>query len=360
MARIHSTVAIREKGLYTGHGLQRSVSRDSDLHNNESTDLGGLAVFHAYTILTLSRYGFTSLFRLSLICGLIAAAYAQGVRASQDTSPAVSNAAPLDLQVNAGYQFDDNVTRAGASPDQLSDQSLNLDLSKRLIFPLNANTRALLSFDLGGEKFRNFDGLSRFTAGVQGEWQYRSSAAFDAPTFALFGRVAAEQFQSALRDGYRYSVGVSVQQALTDRISLFGALSHNGRAADNSVFDNQDNAVRLNLDYQINAANTFYLGAEYRRGDSVTTTSPSSENASIATALVQNDDAYSGRQLTSYRFDGETVLTTLGYNLALNAQSSLDFSWRRIRTTPDLRENLISVPSRYTANQYLLVFLLRF
>ena len=356
-------MAIREKGLYTGNGPLRSGSGNSDLHNNESTDLGGLAVFHAYTILSLSRYGFASLLRLPLICGLIAAAHAQGARAAQDTSPAaptVTSTAPRDLQVNVGYQFDDNVTRAGASADQLSDQSISLDLSKRFIFQLNANTRALLSFNLDGEKFRNFDGLSRITAGVQGEWQYRASAAFDAPTFAVFGRVAAEQFQSDLRDGYRYAIGVSVQQALTDRISLFGALSHNGRNADNAVFDGQDNAVRLNLDYRINAANTFYLGAEFRRGDSVTTATPSNENAAIATALVRNDDAYPGRQFTSYRCDGDTVLTTLGYNLAVNAQSSLDCSWRRIRTTPDLRENLVAVPSRYSAHQYSVVYLLRF
>lgn len=50
----------------------------------------------------------------------------------------------------------------------------------------------------------------------------------------------------------------------------------------------------------------------------------------------------------------------LGYNLAVNARSSLDFSWRKIRTTPDMRESLVSLPSRYSANQYSLVYLLRF
>ena len=151
-----------------------------------------------------------------------------------------------------------------------------------------------------------------------------------------------------------------MRQVLTDRISYNAALSHNGRTADNQAFNSQDTAARLNLDYQVNSANTLYLAAEYRRGDSVTTTRPSSENLSIATALVPNDDAYPGRELTSYRFDGKTVLTTLGYNVGIGAQSSLDVSWRRIRTAPDLRGALISVPSTYVANQLSVVYLLRF
>ncbi len=267
---------------------------------------------------------------------------------------------PLDLRANVGYQFDDNVTRAGAKQDQLSDQTIRFDLSKRLAFALNPHTRALLAFNLGGEKSHNFAGLSRITGGVQGTLQYRSSAAFDAPTFALFGQVAADQFQSDLRDGYRYSLGLSVQQALTDRIGVFAAVAHNQRDADNPVFNNREGSARLNLDYQINSAHTIYLDVEFRRGDNVTTTSPSTENAQIATDLVRNDDAYPGRQLTSYRFDGKTALTTLGYNLGISAQSSLDFAWRRIRTTPDLRGSLITVPSTYIANQYSLVLLVRF
>lgn len=266
----------------------------------------------------------------------------------------------LDLQASIAYQYDDNVTRAGASSDQLSDQSINLDLTKRFIFALDTNTRALLSLNLDGEKFRHFDGLNRFTAGVQGEWQYRSSAAFDASTFALFGRIAADQFQSDLRDGYRYSIGISVRQALTDRISYFGAIAHNGRVADSNVFSGQENALRLNLDYQFNSAGTLYLGAEYRRGDSVTTATPSNENARIATVLVRNDDAYPGRGLTSYRFDGATVLTTLGYNLGLNTQSTLDFSWRRIRVRPEQAEQLSTIPSSYVTNQFSVAYLLRF
>lgn len=288
-----------------------------------------------------------------LMGGPCARAYAQ------ESAPAAS-ASPSNLGANFGYQFDDNVTRAGASPDRLSDQAVSLDLSKRLSFPLNAHMRTLLTFNLVGEKFQRFDGLSRLSGGVQGALQYRSSAAFDAPTFALFGRLAADRFQSELRDGYRFSVGASVRQALSDRMSVFGAVSRNQRAADNPVFNNRDYSARLNLDYQINPTNTIYLDAEFRRGENVTTTVPSSENAAIATALARNDDAYPGRQLTSYRFDGKTALTTLGYNLGVSAQSSLDFSWRRIRTIPDLRGSLITVPSTYIANQYSVVFLLRF
>ena len=126
---------------------------------------------------------------LALLGGLSARVYAQS---PPETRPALATAAALDVQANFGFQYDDNVTRSGVSADQLSDQVFSVDVSKRWVFPLHANTRALVTFNLGGEKFGRFNGLSRLTGGVQGAVQYRASAAFDAPTFAIFGRMAAD------------------------------------------------------------------------------------------------------------------------------------------------------------------------
>ena len=297
-----------------------------------------------------------------MVVGLSAGVHAQESQSSKvaTATPPLASAATRDIQLNLGLQFDDNVTRAGDSSVALNDQIYSFDLSKRLIFSVSENTRARLTFNLGANHFRRFDGLSHLVEGVQGELQYRASAAFGAPTFAIFASVSAEQFSSKLRDNYRYAVGLSVQQALTDRISYFGALSHQHRDAQNAVFTNTDNSARLNLDYAFNPNSTLYFGAEYRRGDIVTTTTPAAENARIATALVLDDDAFPGKGLTSYRFDGQSVLTTIGYNVSLNAHSAVDFSWRRIRSFPDLGATLTTISSNYVANQFSIVYLVRF
>lgn len=266
---------------------------------------------------------------------------------------------PIDVQVDAGYVYDDNVTRAKAGADQRSDSSYSVNVSKSGVFDLTEQSRFILTGSLGGERFQNFNGLSHLSASVEGEFQYRESSEFDAPTFGLFGRLTAEQYQSDLRDGYRYSLGVSVRQPLTDRINLFGALSHNERRGNSAVFNNSDDSIRINADYALSDHETLYASGEFRRGDIVSTGRASLENVSIAKVFVQ-DDAYPGGQFFSYKFTGSTLLTTLGYNLGLGSRDSLDFSWRRVESTPSLRPSFVTSPKSYIDNQWSITYLLRF
>ncbi len=266
---------------------------------------------------------------------------------------------PLDLQIEAGYQFDDNITRSRDAGSILSDSSYSANLGLPFVFLPSNNTRALLTFSLGGERFRTYDNLNRITGGVQGELQYRPSSEFGSPTFALFAHGFADEFESNLRDGFRYSAGVSWQQPITDRISLFGAISHNQRFAKSAVFDTRDYAGRFNIDYALTPTGTLYLTGEYRRGDSNSSAPSSLENINIST-VFNNDDAYPGRNFSVYRFDAKTVLSTLGYNWSIGPRDSLDFAWRRIETTPDARPSFAISPRSYTANQYSIIYLMRF
>jgi uncharacterized protein YhjY with autotransporter beta-barrel domain/mono/diheme cytochrome c family protein len=268
---------------------------------------------------------------------------------------------PEKIQLDVGYMFDSNVTRAKEKPDKRYDRAYSVNVGKGFVFKPDddrEDIRALVTYTLGGEKFQNYDGLSRAIAGVEGEFQYRTSADFDAVTFALFGRANAESFRSKLRRGYRYSVGFSARQSLTDKIDIFGAISHNERIGRSGVFNGRDNSVRLNLDYTLNDRETLYATAEYRRGHVVSTGSPSLENLAVADVFVL-DDAYPG-SLFSYRFDGRTVVSTIGYNLGFGPRHSVDMSWRRAQSTPDSRPSFATSPKSYIADQYSIVYLVRF
>jgi uncharacterized protein with beta-barrel porin domain/cytochrome c553 len=266
---------------------------------------------------------------------------------------------PIDVQLEAGAVYDDNVTRAKAGWDKLSDSFYALNVSKTFVKPLTEQSRLLLTATAGGDKFRNYNGLTRLHASGEVQYQFRASSEFDAPTYGAFAKVTAEGFESNLRDGYRFATGVSFRQALTDRIGIFGALSHNRRNASSKVFSTIDNSVRGNIDYALSQNEILYLGAEYRRGDIVSTGRPSLENATVANVLTQ-DDAYPGGQFFSYRLRASTVLLTMGYNLGLGPQDSIDFSWRHIRSTPGLRPGFVTSPRSYLANQLSAVYLMRF
>lgn len=267
------------------------------------------------------------------------------------------------VRVEAGYTWDDNLSRARDADDKLSDHVYSLNVGTGTNFPVTDHTRVVVTGFLNGEKHHTYTGLDRYSGGAQGEFQYRTSGEFDAPTFGIFARISLDEHDSQLRTGYRYSVGVSVRQSLTDRIDAFGALARNARNASSDVFDARDSSARFNLDYSLGRAGALYLGGEYRRGDSVTSAPASLTYTGLAHVSVQ-DDAYGNRQLLAYRYQARTVLWTLGYNLPLGPRDSIDFSWRNARSTPTSVGTSATYSaggsSSYSANQYSLAYLMRF
>ena len=277
----------------------------------------------------------------------------------------------LGIQVDAGYMFDDNVTRAQAGSQagsqagqgKLADSSYSVNLGKSMALPLSDHARVLLSGTVGGESFYQYDGLSRLSGGVLGEFQYRGSADFSTPTLGVFIRTFADQYHSDLRDGHRFSGGISIRQPVTDRIQLFAVVARNQRQSKSDVFDTRDRAARINLDYELSTTSTIYLGGEYRRGNLVTTGPAPSIYGKRGVAAL--DDAYPGQQIYSYRLDGATVISTLGYNLGFGSRDSIDFSWRRISSKLDDTSTTaiyaVNTPApSYIANQFTVVYLVRF
>jgi uncharacterized protein YhjY with autotransporter beta-barrel domain len=270
------------------------------------------------------------------------------------------------VRVEAGYTWDDNLTRARDTADKLSDQIYSLNLSQGTNFRVSDHTRVVVNGFVNGEKLHTYTRLDRFSGGVQGEFQYRTSAEFDAPTFGIFGRMSFDDYDSQLRTGYRSSVGLTVRQSLTDRIDAFAALASNARNARSDVFDARDRSARFNLDYSLGRAGSLYVGGEYRRGDTATSGPATPAYTGLANVSVQ-DDAYGSRSLLAYRYQARTELWTLGYNLPLGPRDSLDLSWRHARSTPTGAAAAATYSgggaggtSSYTANQYSLAYLMRF
>jgi hypothetical protein len=276
---------------------------------------------------------------LSCCCALLAPAHVR----SADANP---------VRVEVGYTRDDNVNRG--REEKLSDDIFNANVSTNAIFPVSEHARVLVTGFLNAEKLRSIEGLDRISLGVQGEVQYRTSAEFFAPTFAVVGRALLDEFNSGMRSGQRFALGVNLRQALTDRLNLFSALTASWRNAGNSVFDGKDHAARFNLDYALGRDATLYLGGEYRRGDTVTSAPDSPVYEAIA-KVDAPDDAYGDRGFVAYRYEAKTVLWTLGYNLRLGPNDSIDLWWRRAESTPTSAGSL-----RYTANQYSIGYLIRF
>jgi hypothetical protein len=280
------------------------------------------------------------------------------------TGPAVAPGSPWSIlnrvQVDFGYTYDDNVTR-GRTPDEiLTDQLLALNLSAGGTWRINDNARVAVTGVLNGERFKAYNGLSNLSGGLQTELQYRRSAAFDAVTFGAFARGWLDNYASHLRDGSHFAVGVNAQGAVTDRIGVYGELAWNQRHAQSDVWDLHYYSARVNLDYSLGRSGTVYLNGEYRRGNTVSDGQATLVNVRLAQVFVL-DDAFPGKQLFAYRNDARTWVSTLGYNLPLGQQASIDLSWRRAQGTPTDRPDFdVQGSLRYVVNQYSLFLLKAF
>lgn len=262
--------------------------------------------------------------------------------------------------VEAGYTFDDNVSR-GRDGERLADRIYTLSVGEPMPFRLGENKklRAVLTPSITLDKFQRWQGLGRFSVGGSAELQYRGSAAFDATTFALVGRASYDQFESDRRRGPRFFGGVNARRAVTDLIDAFAEVGYNVRDGRSDVFDTRDWTAKLNLDYSLGRRGVIYLSGEFRRGDMVSTGPSSLANVGLAEVFVP-DDAFPGMDLFAYRFQGRTVLGTVGWNYPLGPRDSLDLSWRRVYSSPLDRPSFDGGATRYNVNQYSLVYLMRF
>ncbi len=299
--------------------------------------------------LTLTIWACAASLALSTLLGTSARAQSS----AETTAPQKE----LDIQVEVGVIRDDNLTRANMVADRVQDNAAFVGISKPFNYSLTEHSRLVFTGLLGGEKFRRVDGLSRTYIGGEVEYQYRGSSAFDEPTYGAFLKLTAENFDSAQRDGNRVSVGLTLARSLTDRINLYGALSHNRRNASSEIFSSSENALRGNLDFQLTDRAQFYVGAEYRRGHIVSTGWPMMPGA-WAPGVWTMDDVFSG--MTTYRMRGKTTLLTLGFNYSLTPSQSVDLSLRRIQVKPTSDIAWTGVATSYNSNQLSLVYLLRF
>src|SRR5882672_12362665 len=261
------------------------------------------------------------------------------------------------FRAEASYTSDDNVTRAPKG-DALRDQALGVRVSAGGVIPISARTRVAVQGFAGTQRFSTYTGLSNTFIGTQGDFFFRSSGEFGAPTYGAFARTAKEEYESTLRDGYRHAFGVSVQKPVTDRVQLFGALTRNISDGKSTVFDARSTSLRGNVDWSPGRWDTVYLGAEYRTGDSVSTVSRNDPIRTLgfvntASKIIQ-DDAFNDTTRDAYRLKAHTLIATLGYNRAFGERHALDVSLRRAQSSVQ------NADLKYTANQISVAYLGRF
>ncbi|APV50591.1 hypothetical protein BWI17_13370 [Betaproteobacteria bacterium GR16-43] len=270
-----------------------------------------------------------------------------------------SEALAKPISIDFGFTYDDNVSRGRLDSEKRSDSLFSMGVGQEWVIPLGTNYRLVATPLVTAEKFRLYSGLGRFSGGMSGEVQYRTSGAFNAITFAVKGSAIYDQYESNLRSGGRYFLGVNARQSVTDKIDLFGEIGANRRDGKSEVFQLRDWSAKANVDYSLGRHGLIYAAGEFRKGDTFASGTAGLVNLAIADVFVA-DDAFNN-DLFTYRLEARTALGTVGFNRPLGPRDSIDFSYRRVQTDPTHKPSFeYSGPLRYIDNQYSIVYLLRF
>ncbi|MDD4965099.1 MAG: hypothetical protein PHI11_14400 [Gallionella sp.] len=260
--------------------------------------------------------------------------------------------------INVMYRLDNNVTRSNTPLDIRSDKSISLISGVNRSFRLGENAGITLNGLLEAEKFQVYSGLGHVSAGFKGELFTRNYD--ELPQFSFFIQSMADRYQSKLRDGGHHSFGVSVfkEGTIFDTTFSITRAIQNGQSA---VFNTRHTSANIRLGHKFLDSNSgsdrgsLHFSGEYQKGDSVSTGTPSLTLLDTATVFVK-DDVFITPQLVSYRTKAQTFLMTLGYNIPIADDYSLDISWQGIASYSDVIPPFLSANVPYRVSQFSVKF----
>lgn len=244
------------------------------------------------------------------------------------------------VDFSAEYLHDDNIGRAEADADQLSDNIALFSGALQIPQLLGERSGLLHVLRLEYDRHVDWDDLSVLTASAGTTLRYKPGAAYNSPWFEPSFNFALMQHQdSDIRDGTLLRAGLTVGSNLTDRLTARLGYRYDWRQAwDADVYDLGSHRLAGSVDFELTDRATLYGTLGWQTGEVVSTATPSPKvlNASEARAVdealserpdnaVRVGNYYQGERV-AYRLDADSLTGELGLNVALTRKLALDLS----------------------------------
>jgi hypothetical protein len=254
------------------------------------------------------------------------------------TSSAANAAWQFD--VDAGFLYDSNLTRAYEPADIRADSAFTLDGAAGSFWALSGADGLTLTADARTEAYHRFHGLNLLGVGASAAYKHKFGLGYAAPWIALTVSGAHDDYRGDIRDSDRFEVRAELGQRFTPEFdAAFGGRYERRHARNDEpvvpgisgrVFDLRGESVYARAGYAI--TDRLLLGAELavRRGDVVATTRPDLEIFVVSAAIAP--DPTFGPGFFAYRLRGTTDTAKVSASWALDDRSSLNFIYADERT----------------------------
>lgn len=246
----------------------------------------------------------------------------------------------LQIDVDSGFFYDSNLTRAYAPADIRADAAFTLDASAGSFWALSGADGLTLTAEARTELYHRFSGLNVIGAGATATYRHKFGLGLMAPwiVFAVTG--AYDDYRTDIRDGGRLEARAELGKRFTPEFdAAFGALYERRYARNDEpvvpdisgrVFALRGQELYVRAGYL--ATDRLQIGAELkvRRGDVVATTRPDFD-IFVASDAIAPDPAF-GPDFFAYRLRGTTDTARISTSWAIDDHSSLNLVYSDERT----------------------------
>ena len=228
---------------------------------------------------------------------------------------------------------DDNIRKAQNEIDIRTDNTLSLTLNAKAGTSLSRFTLLSYGGSIQAEKFSEFDELDNLSFNVNVKYRFAFASGFASPIYFLGLKVGGIESAKIARDSTTYSINFGVNKWLTDTINMSLGIDHRQRNSRSRVFDTVENQLFGNLDINLSKTTLLYSTYTYIIGDIVSSATPTLAIIN-ASEVIEPDDAFGGIATNqfAYRLDSVTQVITLGYNKIVFGKTSIDLSYRFVKT----------------------------
>jgi hypothetical protein len=244
------------------------------------------------------------------------------------------------FDAEAGLSHDNNLSRALAGTDIVSDTALNIAMSGGYYFVLGDRDFVTLTGNLSTSQFREFHGMSDVALGGTASWRRKFGVGAFVPWTNISASFADEQYGESIRNGWRANLTLLAGKRLSERLELSGGGGFDHYGADRVVqvvpgmsgdaFSVSGSSLFARADYVLSERWLGFARVSARRGDVTSSTRLNREIFKYSTAVTP-DPAF-GPDYIAYRLTGTTWDFSAGASLAMTDRSSLNFSVTRALT----------------------------
>lgn len=246
-------------------------------------------------------------------------------------SAALSAAETRHLDGELALTHDDNVNRGAGSQNERSDNILSAGINLSQSFRLGESSGLLLRAGGRHSEYARYHDLSNLVLTAEAIYRAQPVPGYSTPVFDI--ALGVDQLiyrDSDIRDGQIARLDAGLSSRLTDRIRVRAGAGLDKRwAKDGDVYDMSHRKLNLRLDYRLPSNSTITMGFSRIFGDQVFTAMPGPGlgpgPSYINSANAIDQDPVFGTS-NAYRFDAISNHVSLGFNLPINSDNSLDIS----------------------------------